>query len=82
MESFGERRPSDLSPASPPPEALIAVSFAAARAKQLARADRQLHFDLDERTGRVVVELRRLDGAFIGTLTGAEALAALTDPSL
>ena len=83
MERLGERRPSHLPVGdSPPAEALAAVSVAAARAKQLARADRQLHFELDERSGRIMVELRTLDGAFIGTLTGAEALAALTDPPL
>jgi hypothetical protein len=67
--------------ASPPPEVLDEVSRAVARAKQLAGADRQLHFDLDPRTGRVVVELRTLDGSYIGSLSGADALAALTEPT-
>ena len=81
MEPFGPLRPMSAAlGASPPPEALIAVADAAGRAKQLARADRQLHFELDQRTGRVVVELRTLDGELVGRLTGARALAVLTDP--
>jgi hypothetical protein len=54
-------------PADPPAEVLDEVGAAAARAEALALADRELHFRVDEETGRVVIEARDLDGNVIRT---------------
>lgn len=62
----------------PPPEALDAVGVAADRAARMAGEDRELHFAVDESTGRVSVQLRRLStGEVLGTIPAASALELL-----
>jgi FlaG protein len=64
-------------PASPPAEALDAVAEARARAAELAAANRELHFSKDEETGRVIVQVRDLEGNVIRTIPPSEALAVM-----
>jgi FlaG protein len=61
-------------PASPPAEALDAVGAAAARAAELRAANRELHFHKDEKSGRVIVEVRDLEGHVIRTIPPSRAL--------
>jgi flagellar protein FlaG len=66
---------------SPPPEVLDAVGVAADRADAMAAENRQLHFDRDEKTGRVVVQLLDLtSGEVIRTIPPSAALTALSGP--
>jgi hypothetical protein len=67
---------------SPPPEVLDEVDAAAARAEALAAANRELHFRLDDDSGRVVVEVRDLDGNVVRTIPPSEALDIMAGASL
>jgi hypothetical protein len=65
-------------PASPPPEVLDAIGAAADRVDAFAAENRELHFHQDERTGRVVVQVRDLaTGEIVRTIPPSGALAAL-----
>jgi hypothetical protein len=61
-------------PGSPPVEVLDAVGAAAARAAELRAANRELHFHKDEKSGRVIVEVRDLEGHVIRTIPPSRAL--------
>jgi len=65
-------------PAEPPPDALREVDRAAARAEELWNDRRELHFEMDEDSGRVVVQVRDLDGNVIRTIPPSEALDVLS----
>jgi hypothetical protein len=65
-------------PAEPPEDALREVDRAATRAEKLWRAQRELHFELDEYSGRVIVQVRDLDGRVIRTIPPSEALDVLS----
>jgi len=65
-------------PATPPPDALREVDRAAARAEELWNEQRELHFEMDEDSGRVVVQVRDLDGRVIRTIPPSEALDILS----
>jgi len=65
---------SDVIPASPPPEALAEVDAAWERAAQLAAENRELHFDTDPETGRVIIQVRTLDGEVLRTIPPSRAL--------
>ena len=69
-------------PATPPPDALRDVDRAAARADELWRDNRELHFDMDEESGRVVVQVRDLDGNVVRTIPPSEALDILAGKPL
>jgi hypothetical protein len=69
-------------PASPPPEVLDAVGAAAARAAELRAANRELHFHKDERSGRVIVQVRDLEGHVIRTIPPAHALDVMAGARL
>jgi hypothetical protein len=64
-------------PASPPPEVLYRVHEAAARAAELASHNRELHFEKDPGSNRVIVEVRDLQGRHIRTIPPSSALEAL-----
>jgi flagellar protein FlaG len=61
-------------PATPPPEVLREVELAGRRAEELWNARRELHFDVDDESGRVVIQVRDLDGHVIRTIPPSEAL--------
>ena len=65
-------------PARPPEDALREVDRAAARADELWREKRELHFAMDEDSGRVIVQVRDLDGRVIRTIPPSEALDVLS----
>jgi hypothetical protein len=65
-------------PAAPPVDALREVDRAAARAEELWNEQRELHFEMDEDSGRVIVQVRDLDGRVIRTIPPSEALDVLS----
>ena len=65
-------------PAVPPEDALREVDRAAARAEELWHEKRELHFAMDEDSGRVIVQVRDLDGRVIRTIPPSEALDVLS----
>ena len=65
-------------PAAPPPDALREVDRAAARAEELWNDKRELHFAMDEDSGRVIVQVRDLEGRVIRTIPPSEALDVLS----
>jgi FlaG protein len=58
----------DVIPASPPPKVLDEVGAAWERAAELAADNRELHFRRDERSGRLIIEVRTLDGEVLRTI--------------
>jgi FlaG protein len=69
-------------PAQPPAEVLDEIGIAADRADDLAALDRELHFRKDEETGRVVVEVRDLEGTVIRTIPPSHALSVMSGGAL
>jgi len=69
-------------PAFPPEEVRDAIGAAADRADELAAADRELHFSVDDDSGRVVIQVRDLDGHVIRTIPPSEALEVMAGASL
>jgi hypothetical protein len=69
-------------PGSPPEEVLDEVGAAADRAEHLAEQGRELHFEADEKTGRVIVQVRDLaSGQVVRTIPPKDALSMLTGGS-
>jgi hypothetical protein len=64
----------DVIPASPPPEVLAEVDAAWEHAAELAAENRELHFHRDERTGRMIIEVRTLDGEVLRTIPPSRTL--------
>jgi len=64
-------------PAHPPTEVLDAIGAAAERAAELRAQNRELHFSKDEVSGRVIVQVRDLDGNVIRTIPPSGALAVM-----
>jgi flagellar protein FlaG len=67
---------------SPPPEVLDAVGAAAERAAELRSQNRELHFHMDEASGRVIVQVRDLDGHVIRTIPPSQALEVMSGAAL
>lgn len=65
-------------PAEPPPDLLREVAAAAARAEELWQQKRELHFAMDEDSGRVVVQVRDTEGHVIRTIPPSEALDVMS----
>jgi flagellar protein FlaG len=61
-------------PASPPADVLEEMSSAAEAAEKLREQGRELHFE-PSGTGRVVIQVRDLDGNVIRTIPPHEAIA-------
>ena len=72
----------DVIPASPPPEVLAEVDAAWERAEQLAADNRELHFKTDESSGRVIIEVRSLDGEIVRTIPPSNALDVMSGSPL
>jgi hypothetical protein len=60
--------------ASPPPSVLEEVAAAGERARQMAADNRELHFAMDPASGRIVVEVRDLEGNVLRVIPPSEAL--------
>jgi hypothetical protein len=69
-------------PPSPPPELLDEVAAARDRAAELAANNRELHFSTDEETGRVIVQVRDLEGNVIRTIPPSHALHVMSGGAL
>jgi flagellar protein FlaG len=72
----------DIVPASPPPEVLSEVDAAWDRASQLASQGRELHFSTDEVSGRVIIEVRTMDGEVLRTIPPSQALDVISGGEL
>ena len=64
----------DLSASGPPPEVHDAIAVAGKSYTQLAAADRHLRFDMDDRTGKVSIEVHDLRGNVLFTVPSSKAL--------
>ena len=69
-------------PPSPPPEVLDEVAAARDRAAELAANNRELHFSTDADSGRVIVQVRDLEGNVIRTIPPSHALHAMSGGAL
>jgi hypothetical protein len=69
-------------PDEPPPDALREVDRAAARAEELWKGKRELHFEMDKDSGRVIVQVRDLEGRVIRTIPPSEALDIMSGGAL
>jgi hypothetical protein len=69
-------------PASPPPDVLREVEAAGRRAAELAAQQRELHFEKDPASGRIVVQVRDLDGNVLRTIPPSKALAVMAGADL
>jgi flagellar protein FlaG len=72
----------DVFPAAPPAPVLAEVDAAWRRAGELAAQNRELHFTKDPSTGRVVIEVRTLDGKVLRQIPPAKALAVMAGEEL
>jgi uncharacterized FlaG/YvyC family protein len=69
-------------PPAPTAEAREMVDQAAERVQELQKQNRELHFTRDEKSNRVVIEVRDLDGNVIKTIPPAKALDILSGAEL
>ena len=69
-------------PASPPAEVQDAVGVAADRVAELAAQNRTLHFEMDETSKRVVIQVRDLDGNVLKTIPPSKALDVMAGGEL
>jgi flagellar protein FlaG len=67
---------------SPPPEVMDEVAAARDRAAELAANNRELHFSTDQGTGRVIVQVRDLQGNLIRTIPPSHALLVMSGGAL
>ncbi len=69
-------------PPAPTPEARELVAKAAEVVEQMRKNNRELHFSRDEDSGRVVIQVRDLDGKVLKTIPPSEALAIMSGDEL
>jgi uncharacterized FlaG/YvyC family protein len=69
-------------PATPPVDVLAEIDRAAARAQELARANRELHFEKDQASGRIIVQVRDLEGNVLRTIPPSSALDVMSGAGL
>jgi len=67
---------------TPPAEALAEVDRAYERVSELAAQNRELHFTKDLESGRIIVQVRDMDGNVLRTIPNEEALHVLTGGEL
>ena len=65
-----------------PPEAQAQVDAAYQRALDLATENRELHFERDEKSGKIVVQVRDLDGNLIRAIPNQKMLEVLEGADL
>lgn len=75
------RASSDI-PATPPVDVLAEIDRASARAEELARANRELHFEKDPGSGRIIVQVRDLEGNVLRTIPPSTALDMMSGAGL
>jgi hypothetical protein len=69
-------------PPSPPPEVMDEIAAARDRAAELAANNRELHFGTAEETGRIIVQVRDLQGNVIRTIPPSHALQVMSGGAL
>lgn len=69
-------------PATPPPDVVVEIHRAAARAEELHQANRELHFEKDPGSGRIVVQVRDLSGNVLRTIPPSKALDVMSGAGL
>jgi flagellar protein FlaG len=69
-------------PATPPPELRGEIERASARQDELRSAGRDMHFATDPTSGRLVIEVRDLDGNLIRTIPPSKALDVISGAPL
>jgi hypothetical protein len=69
-------------PPAPPEEARKQVDVAAQRVDELAASNRELHFTQDKDSGRVIIQVRDLEGKVIRTIPPSHALDVLSGAAL
>jgi type V secretory pathway adhesin AidA len=69
-------------PATPPPDVIVELQRAAARADELHQANRELHFEKDPKSGRIVVQVRDLAGNVLRTIPPSKALDVMSGAGL
>jgi flagellar protein FlaG len=68
---FTSQRP----PEWPPESVWREVEDAAQVWEELHAQGREIHFEIDDQSGRLTIEMRDLDGGAVGTLSPFEALS-------
>jgi FlaG protein len=69
-------------PPSPPPDVMDEIAAARDRAAELAANNRELHFSTDQESGRVIVQVRDLQGNVIRTIPPSHALHVMSGGAL
>jgi hypothetical protein len=69
-------------PATPPPDVIVEVHRAAARAAELAENNRELHFERDPKSNKIVVQVRDLSGNVLRTIPNSAALDVMSGAGL
>ena len=69
-------------PSAPPPEVLEAISAAASAYDRLTDGGVQLHFQLDDHTGKVTTQVYDRYGTVLGTLSPSQVLDVATTGTL
>jgi hypothetical protein len=72
----------DTIPASPPPEVHDAIALAAQSYKQLAANNREIRFQINDRTGKLTVEVHDPKGNLLFTVPASKALDLAAGGSL
>ncbi|MDP9385084.1 MAG: flagellar protein FlaG [Actinomycetota bacterium] len=67
---------------TPPPDALAEVDRAFERVSELAAQNRELHFSRDEASGRIIVQVRDMEGHVLRTIPNSEALHVMAGAEL
>ena len=68
----------DALPSAPPPELQGHIERASQRYDELRAQQRELHFSSDPDTGRVLIEVRDLDGNVLRTIPPSNALDVIS----
>jgi len=76
------RPAADDIPATPPVDVLAEIDRASARAVELARNNRELHFHKDADSGRIIVQVRDLEGNVLRTIPPSSALDVMSGEGL
>jgi flagellar protein FlaG len=72
----------DVVGSTPPAEVSEQVASAAQRAADLFADNRELHFTKDQQSGRIIVQVRDLDGNVLRTIPPSHALAVMSGADL
>jgi flagellar protein FlaG len=69
-------------PTSPPPDVLREVQAAGRRVAELVAQHRELHFQKDAASGRVIIQVRDLDGNVLRTIPPSRALEVMSGAAM